>query len=247
MSASFEIKIPVDNEHLVDYERSISEKLRVFWDPSRKGRPSIKEIFLNDHMTPSPNNVPNKVVEVILNIDSPLLPKWKDSPIPYTILNHASAYLVFNRIPVPVDSLRTARYIESIGVQGDLMLVMISKLGRYGLYGEHGVQINFDSNKIALVGRMNSDPKYWKTTGNIVGMPDVDGSQLVIYLPSYMSSGIDDLDNCLGDIRRKFELEKFTITMSKGRVFRITKEMLCKVESADGLPLYVYNFPLHNK
>jgi hypothetical protein len=113
-----------------------------------------------------------------------------------------------------------------------------------GLSGEHRIEYDIKSRQFRLSAHsLPSDPRYWNSTGKILGIPDLLGAQMIVRLPSIVVSGDATVDAYLPQIRRRFELDTLIISLSGGRQFWFRRDMFQKYIDEKGYPIYSFIFP----
>ena len=121
----------------------------------------------------------------------------------------------------------------------DLKLSVTSGLDPSGVSGAHSVDYAISSKQFQLQAfSVKSDPAYWESNGSIVGIPDLQGCQMFIRLPSSIVSGDDAIDKYIPEIRKRFALESLTISVAGGQEFWFRRDSLTRHTDMRGFPLY---------
>ena len=177
-----------------------------------------------------------------LNLDSSLFPNKRNEKLANIILSYAEIELQFYKTPISIN--------EHPNIGGDwsnkpdLKISVGSELSRLNDEQGHSVEYNIEKQTFSLNAHMiRSDPKYWESTGKIIGIPDLLGAQVFIRLPSIVISGHLEVDQFLPEIRKGFQLRTLILNFSNGREFWLTKKELKLHYEDNGLPIYVYEFP----
>ncbi|MBT1698145.1 hypothetical protein KK083_14730 [Fulvivirgaceae bacterium PWU4] len=242
LTVSYDVIIPSNHTRLKSYTSSLFKNLHELLD-TMKYNASLQSRLWRHGILASRvagmEHIPT-IEEVELSRQCWLLPHRNE--FTHTILAYSDVDLVFFRNPLPIDSLRKIRF--SAYSSGDLSMSLTSGLIPQGLSGEHTITVDFPQNTIALKARnLRSDPQYWLNNGRVLSIPDLLGCQLILHLPGIMDSGNEEHDQYLRDVRKDFELHDLEISMSKGRRYWIHRDQLTKIESSDGMPTYVFQFP----
>lgn len=170
--------------------------------------------------------------------ESPLTPDRPSEELAYTVLGYSEVELEFFKNPIaPNDHPLIS---ERSNIRPDL------KLGVSGGLSDRGHTIEYDikSKRFTLrAGGLSSDPRYWESTGKIVGIPDLLGAQMFVHLGSVMVSGDPAVDQFLPEIRRSFKLDTLIVSLSSGREFWFRGADLEKHVDKDGYPIYSFIFP----
>lgn len=172
--------------------------------------------------------------------EAPFAPDKTNEKLAYTILCYSEVELQFFKNPIaPSVHPRISGNWES-SIKPDLKLGVTGGLAP----GDHIIQYELKSKRFTLqAARLSSDPRYWDSTGKIVGIPDFLGAQVFVLLPSVMRSADTAVDQFLSEIRRGFELETLIVSLSSGRAFWFREANLQKHVDKDGYPIYSFIFP----
>jgi hypothetical protein len=172
--------------------------------------------------------------------DAPLAPDRTRERLAYTILATSGVELQFFKNPIaPSDHpLISGNWQGNVGP--DLSLYVVGALSNRS----HTINYGLKSKRFSLrAGRLSQDPHYWKSTGKILGIPDLLGAQMFVRLESTASSGDPTVDQYLHEIRRGFELDILIVSLSSGRGFWFDGADFEKHQDKDGYPIYSFIFP----
>jgi hypothetical protein len=172
-----------------------------------------------------------------------LSPDRTKEKLAFTVLGYSEIVVEFFKVPIDPKS----HYLISgeFNNKPDLTIRLSSGLDVSGMGGNHELQYNMKEKHFKLHGSdISTDSKYWHSTGNIVSIPDLAGSQIFISLPSVMVSGdMNEVDQYLPEIRRRFALDTLILNFGKGREFWLQSKELSRLDTKERIPLYVYTFP----
>ena len=180
-------------------------------------------------------------ITIAFDASSKLSPNRVTEELSYNIFAYSDIVLEFFKSPIKPESHHLISGI--FDSTPDLKIGFNSGLDIQGMGGNHDIEFSLKTKEFKLMGNMSTDPKYWESTGKIVGVTDLAGSQLFISLPSIMQSGNIEVDKYLPEIRKKFALDALILNFASGRKFWIKYSDIKKLNAKDGFPLYVYTFP----
>lgn len=175
---------------------------------------------------------------------APLAPDKTREKLAYTILGYSDVELQFFKKPIaPGDHLQVSGNWRSYS-KPDLKLEVTGGLSPKNSDGGHDIEYEIKTKRFTLLALdLTANPKYWESSGNIVGIPDLLGAQMFVFFPSTMVSGDPAIDQFLPEIRRGFQLETLTISISTGRVLWFRGADLQKHIAKDGHLIYSFIFP----
>jgi len=224
------ISVPTDHVRLKDYRVRFEKELDKVVGFLNKGQriPGITGWSAD----PGRN-----VLSFSFDSSSALAPHRADEQLAYTILGYADLELQFYVRPIkPADHPAVTGELRSIP---DLTLPVHSGLDPRGDSGEHGVEYTIGSKQFRLQAfSVKSDPAYWKSNGKIVGIPDLNGCQLFVRLPSMTGSGDDTIDKYIPEIRKRFALDTLSLSIAGGQEFWFPENSFTRHVDKHGLPLY---------
>jgi hypothetical protein len=97
-----------------------------------------------------------------------------------------------------------------------------------------------DGRLYILIQNVESNPKYWISSGKIISIEDLQNAVLIARLENFSVSG--DFAK-IGNIRSTFALRKLSLNMTDGRHFEIKNSALLSSQDKQKEPLYLYRFP----
>lgn len=182
-------------------------------------------------------------IDIAFDGSAVLSPDRTKEKLAFTVLGYSEIKVEFFK--VPIDPKSHYSISGEFNNKPDLKISLSSGLGVPGLGGNHVLEYNLKEKSFKLRGSdISSDSKYWESTGKIVSIPDLAGSQIFISLPSVMVSGdMNEVDQYLPEIRRRFALDTLILNFGKGRQFWLQSKELIRLDTKVGTPLYVYTFP----
>jgi len=229
------IRVPMDHESVAAYRKRFEDQLaRIL--PQLNTKSPVLGVFESAR-------VDGKIASVTIGPFSPLFPAKPKEKHAHQVLRYSEIELHFFR--KPIDPYSHERISDRhTGIQPDLAVRVSAGLGESGLSGSHEVTYEMSDRVFRFfASRIDSDPKYWESTGEIVSIPDLAGAQMFVFLPSVMVSGESEVDRVLPEIRKGFELETLILSMSGGRELWFRRAALTRYSDSRGLPVYVYTFP----
>jgi len=169
---------------------------------------------------------------------SPLFPDISKEHLAYWLLDYFKIELWLFKVPVKASDIHP-RSMSTI--QPDLKLSVSASAYDGTQFAEYYVK----ERQFGLFGReLASDPKNWESTGKIIGIPDLLGSQLFVIFPFERQSGADiSINKYLDEIRKRFELGDLFIEFSDGHRFSFKREDFQKHVDEAGYPMFSLNFP----
>lgn len=176
--------------------------------------------------------------------EAPLAPDMTSEKLAYTILGYSEVELQFFKNPIAPNDHPGISGNWNGNIKPDLKLGVTGGLSPSGLSGGHTIEYDLKSKRFRLrANGLSSDPRYWTSTGKIVGIPDLLGPQMFVLLPSVMVSGDPAVDQYLPEIRKGFELDTLIVSLSSGREFWFRGADLERHVDKDGYPIYSFIFP----
>jgi hypothetical protein len=233
------LRVPMDHEHLRAYRERIEREAPLL--------PQLNTgVLQTDSFTTM--NMAGNVEKVTFWGKSILAPHKASEKLAYTLFSASEMELDFFKIPInPNDHPRaTGRQAK----KPDL------KLSAYGYLagGTQSIDYDMKSKQFQLIGyQIPVGSQYWESSGDIIGIPDLQGAQMFVLPSSLDLSGDNTLDQYLHGLRKRFELEALTVFLSDGREFWFGEAVvegrrhkgghLEKHEDKDGYPFYSFIFP----
>lgn len=164
---------------------------------------------------------------------SSLAPKKNTEEVAFLVLNYATVELEFYVNP-------TSRRSHE---RPDLQVSVFSTLDK-GVFDQgHSVEYDIGSSDLTInLFMLKSDRRSWQSSGRIVGLPDLLGSQMVVRLRPSIGSSDPSADHLLFEIRQLFELESLLVSIPGQPELWFERGMLEKVDEND-CPTYIFNFP----
>lgn len=164
----------------------------------------------------------------------------------FFILGQADINLQFYKDHIDVKEI-SDRDIEEKRKETDLQVGASSRLDTRGLSSnelidEHELRYDIDKNQFEIYGQsILCSPRYWRSTGKIVSIPDLAGAQMFI-IPTSLHDIVAPGDK----IRRRLQLTSIEISIN-GRYFSFGQKDLIVHRSKDGFPFYEFKFPKEEK
>ncbi|MDN3687443.1 hypothetical protein [Cyclobacterium jeungdonense] len=183
-----------------------------------------------------------RIEEITIDSKSDYFPDEFNEPIAYYSLGYSGINLTFFKKEIPIDSIINDTYYHYS--KKDLEMNVEAGINSSFLNGPHFIRYNLNKNSLEINGtNLQSDSKYWNSSGKIIGIPDLLNTTLVISLRSSIVSGNDSIDNKVHEVRNQFQLRTLILEMSKGRDFRIKPEQTKRFVNKDGWTFYIFKFP----
>ena len=122
-----------------------------------------------------------------------LAPNKSSEELAFMVLGYCEVSLEFFKSPI--DPALHYLVNDRSGKSPDLRIELRSGLGIPGAGGNHNIEYSLKNKTFKLSGfDLSSDSKFWRSTGKIISIPDLAGSQLFIAFPSVMQSGDIEVD-----------------------------------------------------
>ena len=226
---SYSVRVPMDHIQVKGYIKRFEEQVNSLLDRKNNRLGFEEEVIGND----------GNVNIFWFGIKSPLAPDISNEHLAYWLLDYFKIELWFFKTPInPID---IHPRIYGAPKQPDLKLSVSASLHD----GNQKIEYRVKSKQFALdARRLLSDPQNWESTGKIVGIPDLIGSQMFVILPFDRESGADvSINKYLHEIQKQFELEDLFIELSDGRRFSFTGKDLEKQVDEEGYAMYSFIFP----
>jgi hypothetical protein len=179
------------------------------------------------------------------NEKSFLAPKRDTEQLAYTILSSAGVTLQFFRQPNLKDNDPNSPvyYGSDFGPNQPDLEISVSAGFEHGQDGKLSVSYNLATKEFGFAANdIPSDPEYWRSKGNIVGVPDLYGTQLFIRC-DYLGSEDATVSQYLSEIHKRFVLKTLILRMVNGQEIWLTKDMLKVLRDQNDLPIYEFVFP----
>jgi hypothetical protein len=159
----------------------------------------------------------NNPTAVRITPGSSLLPHSSAERLPYLVLAHAVLEIDFYLTRIRPEEY--AGITSAVPVPPDLHMTIAALDEKDSeTYQELGYQPN-DNILFMEFNNVPSSPRSWRSSGRIVGVPDLLGSQVFVRLGQGDWTGEPALNLMLGEIRKTFELNFLDLSMSDGRRF----------------------------
>lgn len=178
--------------------------------------------------------------------ESPLAPNPTTEKLAQFVLGNAEVELEFYREPIePSQNSAINRNWHDANLRSpDLSMSIFTGLRSHGPNRGHSVQYHIKSRRMRINALMvDTDPKFWKSTGRIRAVSDLAGSQVFVRLRCVAISGDPAIDTILPEIRRRFELDDLILNFPGDKEFRFSGRNMRKYQDYEGYPIYAYTFP----
>jgi hypothetical protein len=138
-----------------------------------------------------------------------------------------------------LEEIERARFDPNTTPPADLEIGFLSGPDRSAnrfIYREHGLFTDIQMRK--------SDPTFWKASGAIRSIEDLQNAVLMIRLRDFVVAGDR---NKLTKIRSTFVLKKLTLSMTDGRAFEIQGSLFRSSRDKRQQPRFLYRFPANEE
>lgn len=229
VTISYMIRVPMDHPEVKDYVTRLEKDLSSLANKDVYSPIIDQTVIAEDGSRET----------IQFGIKSPLAPNITNEHLAYWLFDYFSLELWFYKIPVTAREIHP-REINSLN-RPDLRLSVSASLydGNQKIeYGVKAKQFALDTNRLV------SNPQNWESTGKIIGIPDLLGSEMFIVFPFERESGAQiSINKSLNEIRKRFELESLYVELSDGHRFSFSKGDLQRHVDENGHPLYSFRFP----
>jgi hypothetical protein len=206
----FSLKAPFNSPGLVSYRRRLNDGLKQL-------RPELGVGRKVDSVIVAAADAQNNPTAVRITPGSSLLPHSSAERLPYLVLAHAVLEIDFYLTRIRPEEY--AGITSAVPVPPDLHMTIAALDEKDSeTYQELGYQPN-DNILFMEFNNVPSSPRSWRSSGRIVGVPDLLGSQVFVRLGQGDWTGEPALNLMLGEIRKTFELNFLDLSMSDGRRF----------------------------
>lgn len=220
--ADFWLTYQFDRPDLTKYRQRLDEGVHALFP--RLGKVGSVEgvfasVFLGD-----------VIEEVTIDSDSPLFPSFPKELFAYSILGGTTLNMDFYKTPIDPASLSQ---ISVPGPKPDIHMAFHAPPSR------HQIELVYDlkSKKITLHGiSILSDQKYWNSSGAIVSVLDLPGTQLIIR-PEHVLAASGESE------KRMVPNLTVLLNIAERRGWWLREGRLKLFAPQDGWPIYAYTFP----
>jgi hypothetical protein len=176
---------------------------------------------------------------------APFAPNVRSEMLAYTLLDNSELELQFFKDPIDPKDHSAINADRGKGLEPDWTLSVAGSLSRQGSYlGRHTIDYSMNPKIFSIRAEgFLSNPRFWVSTGKIVGIPDLLGAEMFVLLQPHTTTGDPAIDQFLSEIRRGFELDSLIISISTGRELWFRKADLLKHVDTKGYPIYSFIFP----
>lgn len=184
----------------------------------------------------------DKIRSVRIGSNSNFFPNPILEPVAFNVLRESEIQLDFFKKDVAIESIMNLSrdYFDNV----DLSIRVSAGIDRRDYNNRHYVELELDNFQLNLESSfIHADSKYWESNGNIIGIPDLLNSTLVVWLPNTFGYGDDDHNKIVDEIKGQFELERLTLKLSKGREFWIRRDSLKFYKTSNGEKFFVFKLP----
>ena len=235
LSLSDWISVPSDHVQLKNYVERFNRNVGLTVQQLERDKPVIGIVGTTKDSS-------RRIDQFAFDGTSTLSPNRSTEKLAHTVFGYSTVELQFYRKPITVKDFPPVS--EDSKYKPDLKLSASAGLNSSGLDGQLSVEYHVKDEAFRLSSHMvPSDPKFWESDGEIVGLQDLLGTQLFVRLPSVMLSGDVVIDQYVPEIRRRFKLETLVISFYGGFELWLRHNDLEAHADKDGLPFYVYVFP----
>jgi hypothetical protein len=178
---------------------------------------------------------------------APVAPDRTTESLAYTTVQCPDVELQFFKTPkAPNDVVQIpGRIVPDLRIYAfrfSLQDVKDQQFGRQ-VY-RHAIGFDVATKRLRLQGRnFSSEHDDWYTNGTIIGLPDLLGAQMFVFFRC--SSAVEAVDEVVSqEIQRNYELEYLNVSISPGRMLRLSGSKLQKHTSKLlSCPIYSCTFP----
>jgi hypothetical protein len=227
VTISYAIQVPMDHLQVKSYVTRVQKELNTY---AHAGSPIIDERTVDSD---------RNLISISFGRKSPLAPDITTEHLAYWLLDYFTIELWFYKTPVTFREVHPRK--GGALNQPDLKLSVSASL----YDGNQWIEYNVKSKEFALETRkVVSDPHNWESSGKIIGIPDLLGSEMFVVFPFERQSGADvSINKYLNEIRKGFDLESLFVELADGHSFVFAKEDLQRHIDEDGYPMYSFRFP----
>jgi hypothetical protein len=223
--ATFQATYPFDQPELAGYRRRLDEGVRKSIS-MMNGKDAKKTASWFDGFAGGPNAQMFSVPPA-----SPLFPDPIKERFAHTVFSGTRLEIDFYKDPID-----PARYdgMFPASPRSDLHM-------SFGSDGTHysAVQYELETKKLQTAGfQFLTDPKYWDSSGKIVSVLDLAGTQMIVRVEQG-----GEINYAERDKQMKLDLDGLGLQVADRRSWSLRKDSLKLFKTADGSPFYVYIFP----
>lgn len=219
--ATYWATYPFDQTELARYRQRLEDGLRALLPSLSEGK------FVQGAHRSWPPGDGTVVEEVTLEQNSPLFPDPNKETFAYTILARTEMRIKVYKTPMDPAVLAKTRTAP----QPDLQMYFLG-------YNKLREEYNLQKRRISVYGfNIESDPRYWDSSGNIVSVLDLVGAQLVITIHHSTVSFKEP------NKRVEAELTDLALKIADRSDWWLRKDKLKLYRDDTASPFYVYVFP----
>ena len=245
----FEVDVPLEDVRLATYATRFNNQLAGLLPALERREAGIEDVYISHRNKQGPQ-------AVTFSAKSSLAPRKAEEPIPFFVLGHMEVSLEFYKYPIeperhpgmidfsvaktPADLALIEKDLKS----GDLGFEVDSSASPSSNREMHNFHFRLSTKKLSVSSpsiRVNNE--YVRSSGEIVSVADLPGSQLFLMLRSPIVSGKIEVDEPLFEVRKKLTLDSVTLRVANGREFQLNSKDMTKLMTPAGFPMYVFYWP----
>lgn len=234
ISVNYTIQIPLDHPYLNSYRQRLTKQLDSIITSVKSLNIKQKEnILFNNYGIFVTHSIKDSIISIEFDQKSSLLPQKMSETLAFYTLKYAQVDYSFY--------YKSDKNI-STPIKPDFYFSIISSNNDPN--DRHRINYQLNNQSLYIIGAfLKSDPKFWKKTGKIISIPDLEEAELTMELLGTMVSGDDNIDNKLLEIRRYFKLKNSYLNLSEGRELQFRENSIKPINKDGELPKYLFIFP----
>ncbi|WDE01480.1 hypothetical protein [Thalassomonas actiniarum] len=229
---SFWASVDLSSKQLEPYRERFSEELKDYLVQYESGNRRYEGMYASS----SNQNGP---VDVKVPLGAAAYPSEHKEELAFYLIRHTDFHLAFFKEPISPTYFEKKITDESEYKNPDLVInIDTSEQDQFGI----GLEYNIENRTFEINGSsIQSDPRYWRTNGRIISMPDLKGSQMFVFTDSINVPSLDGDNSELVGLRGGIKIRTLLIDISGRQQFWFRTENLHEYKTPRGLSYFVFS------
>lgn len=229
---SFWATVDLSSKKLDSYRERFSEEVEAYLVQYKSGNRRYEGMYASQGNQKGP-------VNVHVPLGAIAYPSEHKEELAFYLIRHADFHLAFFKDPISPTYFEREITDESEYKKPDLVIdIDTSEQDQFGI----GLKYNIENKTFEIEGSsIQSDPRYWRTNGEIISMPDLKGSQMFVFTDSITVPSLQADNSDLVALRGGIKMRTLIIDIAGRQKFWFRTNNLHEYKTPRGLSYYVFS------
>lgn len=229
---SFWATADLSSKKLDSYRERLSEEVNSYLVQYKSGNRRYQGMYASQSNQKGP-------VEINVPLGATAYPSEHKEELAFYLIRHTDFHLAFFKEPISPTYFEREITDESEYKRPDLVIdIDTSEQDQFGI----GLEYNTENKTFEIRGSsIQSDPRYWRTNGEIISMPDLKGSQMFVFTDSITVPSLDTDNSDLLELRGGIKMHTLIIDVAGRQQFWFRTDKLHEYKTPRGLSYFVFS------